>query len=157
VVVERIALAVKLANGEFLAPQRLEALYELNCAAVRQCVLLARAGDAAATAVVIPAAAGPAAAGPEAAPGAAMRRMVLAQMREAAVGARLRPWEVPVRVVLERGAWNEQVREGSRGPAGRGAGGPGGPGGSRPHHTISSPHTGPCRLPINSSAAGGLL
>jgi hypothetical protein len=137
VVVERIALAVKLANGEFLAPQRLEALYELNCAAVRQCVLLARAGDAAATAVVIPAAAGPEAAGPEAAgPEAAMRRMVLAQMREAAVGARLRPWEVPVRVVLERGAWNEQVSEGSL----QGAGRPGGRGAAGPttryrHHT----------------------
>ena len=41
-VLERAAFAVKLANGEFVCPSRLEGLFEGRCASVAECCVLAK-------------------------------------------------------------------------------------------------------------------
>ena len=53
-VLERLGFSVKLANGEFFAPQRAEWAFEERCTLVGSCILYARAGDLSATAIVIP-------------------------------------------------------------------------------------------------------
>ena len=98
-VLERIGFTVKLANGEFLAPQRAEAVYEEQCASVASCVLLARPGELAATAVVLLR---------DDVFGEKTRlpNVVLDEMRAAAAAAGLRSWEVPGRVLIDPGPWD---------------------------------------------------
>lgn len=97
-VVERLSFTVKLTNGEFLAPQRVERAYEEHCPSVSACMLYARSGDLTATAVVVPC-------DGECGEGAA--GAMLERMRCAAAVAQLRPWEVPGRVLLDAGPWDE--------------------------------------------------
>ena len=52
-VLERAAFAVKLSNGEFVCPSRLEAAFE-QCASVGECCVLAAAGAESLLAVVVP-------------------------------------------------------------------------------------------------------
>ncbi|KAL3933309.1 MAG: hypothetical protein SGPRY_000334 [Prymnesium sp.] len=51
-VVDRVGFAVKLSHGEYFAPQHAEAVYSQQCPSISGCVLFARAGDKAATAIV---------------------------------------------------------------------------------------------------------
>ena len=101
-VIDRVGFAVKLANGEFLTPQHAEAVYEATCASVDRCVLIARAGDVAATAVVLLREGAPArvvvGGGDE---------LLMGELRAAAASAQLRSWEVPGRVVVDGGPWDE--------------------------------------------------
>ena len=95
-VIERVGFTVKLANGEFLAPQSAERVYEQSCPSIGSCVLHARPGDLAATAIIIPRGSADEAAA------------ILEEMRIAASAAGLRSWEVPGRVVLDSGPWDER-------------------------------------------------
>ena len=96
-VIERLGFTVKLANGEFLTPQMLEGVYEQRCAScIASCVLHARPGDRAATAIVVPREAGKCCAD-----------AILEAMRLAASDASLRSWEVPGRVLIDPGPWDE--------------------------------------------------
>jgi long-subunit acyl-CoA synthetase (AMP-forming)/thioester reductase-like protein len=97
-VLERMGFTVKLANGEFLAPQRAEAVYEEQCASVASCVLLARPGELAATAVVL--------LRNDVLGETRLPNMVLDEMRAAAAAAGLRSWEVPGRVLIDPGPWD---------------------------------------------------
>lgn len=90
---------VKLANGEFFAPQQVEAAFEARCDAVQACALFARPGEAAPVAVVV--------LQTTHASEATTPDHVLAQMRAAAAAAGLRSWEVPYRVVIDAGPWDE--------------------------------------------------
>ena len=96
--------------GEFFTPQQAEWAYEAHCPSVASCVLLARAGDRAATAIVIPRLAtsqderllaGERRSAEE------LRAQIAEEMRSAAVAVRLRSWELPGRVLFDAGPWDE--------------------------------------------------
>ena len=86
-VLDRKSDCVKLENGEWLAPQRVEHALE-SCGSVRACVVIARAGWAAPVAVVVTEAS-------------------LEEVEEEARGCTLAPWEVP-RFVLRREPFDEK-------------------------------------------------
>ena len=102
---------MKLSNGEFLSPQGPELTYQERCPSVDGCVLFARAGDVMATAIVVlrtGAAESGCGIGWDAsdATGSAAA-VVLEEMRAAAAAAGLRSWEVPGRVVIDPGPWDD--------------------------------------------------
>jgi len=78
---------VKLENGEWLSPQRVENALE-SCGSITACVVIARAGWAAPVAVVVTEAS-------------------LEEVEEEARGCMLAPWEVP-RFVLRRNPFDEK-------------------------------------------------
>ena len=109
VVRDRAAFAVKLANGEFVSPGLLEALFEGQCPLVEACCIVANPGDDAILAVVVPAPGDHdsnfTGADTGTGTGAAGAAAVLAQMRSAAVAAGRVPYEVPTAVHLDV-LWN---------------------------------------------------
>ncbi|KAL1515489.1 hypothetical protein AB1Y20_002113 [Prymnesium parvum] len=113
-VVDRASAALKLANGEFVCPARLEALFEARCPLVEEVCVLAAAGDDRLTVVAVPRGVGSEAGGKQA---EGSEAAVLVQLREAAVAARLPPHEVPASVVLDWEAWG--VGNGCRGSGGK--------------------------------------
>ena len=94
-VIERAGFAVKLANGEFFSPQLVEWAFQERCPSILNCVLFAHAGDAAPTAIVVPRRG-------DLEPADAMH-----EMRSAALEGRLRSWEIPGRVLIDPGPWDE--------------------------------------------------
>ena len=108
-VIDRVGFAVKLANGEYFAPQHAEGVYEDACPTVASCVLFARVGDVAPTAVVVPRVSSlhEDSAGADGLEANRVAGAVLAEMRAAAVAGGLRGWEVPSRVVIDLGPWDE--------------------------------------------------
>ena len=86
-VLDRKSDCVKLENGEWLSPQRVENALEA-CGSVRACVVIAKAGWAAPVAVVVTEAS-------------------LEEVEEEALSCKLAPWEVP-RFVLRRDPFDEK-------------------------------------------------
>ena len=103
--VDRIGFTVKLANGEFFSPQRAEWVYEETCQTVSSCVLFARPGDTAATAIVIPAGGSELL---EQQTRVGLEAAVMAEMCAAAASDGLHSWEVPSKVLFDDGPWDEQ-------------------------------------------------
>ena len=86
-VLDRKSDCVKLENGEWLSPQRVENALE-SCGSIGACVVIARAGWAAPVAVVVTEAS-------------------LEEVEEEARACKLAPWEVP-RFVLRRDPFDEK-------------------------------------------------
>ncbi|KAL1515784.1 hypothetical protein AB1Y20_002400 [Prymnesium parvum] len=100
-VIDRISFTVKLSNGKFFAPQNAEAVYVEHCPSVSACVLYARSGDVGVTAMVLLQDTATSKSVDAAA-------VVLNEMRAAAMATGLHNWEVPLRVVIDCGPWDEK-------------------------------------------------
>ena len=94
--IDRIKHVFKLAQGEFVAPSKLEALYAAAVPVISQCFVSGRADQTNVVAVVVL---------DTAAPPGTSAASVLAAMRGVAKGREIPPYEIPAAVHIEPTAW----------------------------------------------------